>query len=49
MNPIEKSVHMEYNQDMNKGDDIITTFIGGCFILATLGILSITILSWIFA
>jgi hypothetical protein len=34
---------------MNKGDDIITTFIGGCFLLATLGITTILFLSWIFS
>lgn len=34
---------------MQKGDDIITTFIGGALLLATLGISSILFLSWIFS
>jgi chemotaxis receptor (MCP) glutamine deamidase CheD len=33
---------------MNKGDDIITTFLGGCIGLVVIGILFVTILSWIF-
>lgn len=32
---------------MHKGDDIITTFIGGSIILFTLGITTILFLSWI--
>lgn len=33
---------------MNKGDDIITTFLGGCLFLVVLGIIGVTILTWIF-
>ena len=32
---------------MNKGDDMITTFLGGCLFLVVLGIVGITVLSWI--
>lgn len=34
---------------MNKGDDIITTFIGGAMFLFTLFILSTLFLSWVFS
>lgn len=34
---------------MDKGNDIITTFIGGAIFLFTLGISSILFLSWIFS
>jgi hypothetical protein len=34
---------------MNKGDDIITTFIGGCVLLSTLGITMVLLFSWIFS
>lgn len=33
---------------MNKGDDIITTFLGGCLFLVVAGIIFISVLSWIF-
>lgn len=34
---------------MNKGDDLITTFIGGALFLFTLGITMTLFLSWIFS
>lgn len=34
---------------MHKGDDLITTFIGGAVILFTLGITMVLFLSWIFS
>lgn len=34
---------------MNKGNDIITTFIGGAMLLFTLGIITTLFLSWIFS
>jgi hypothetical protein len=34
---------------MHKGDDIITTFIGGAIFLFTLGITMTLFLSWIFS
>lgn len=33
----------------NKGDDIITTFIGGAILFFTLGITMVLIFSWIFS
>lgn len=33
---------------MNKGDDIITTFLGGCLFLVVAGIVFISVVSWIF-
>jgi hypothetical protein len=33
---------------MEKGDDIITTFLGGCLFLVVSGIIFISVLSWIF-
>lgn len=32
---------------MHKGDDTISTFIGGCLFLATVGIASILLLAWV--
>lgn len=34
---------------MNKGDDIITTFIGGAFLLGIIGITMTLFFSWIFS
>lgn len=34
---------------MNKGNDIITTFIGGVVLLSTLAIITTLFLSWIFS
>ena len=34
---------------MQQGNDIVTTFIGGCALLLLIGITMVTIFSWIFS